>query len=390
MPLEASNFLKPSAFGPTLEDELDESGLFFRETVEHLTEIRLVARLHYDTVKRDYRAVLEAFESLSQHSQSHTSEPHLELALLGLINAPHAPETCLQIAQAWIQVHTMLAKEAKAVLSLKLQRQSIMQITYTFWTWLDGYCVGKIQQALESDIPEQNWIGSLTQHVQGLLEVRSPSRELKSSDFGLAAIAGSYKFKSRRTWTEVTDADITSTVIEVIAAWLNFPVTGKSRAQAWFIQAIYRECDASTLFLDTVWFAFCHLESEVFGKLAGPIPSPEVYTRLCTALQKCPLADHRTEAYVLMKKLDMMIMDYRTRELAVANTPSSSLPAEKSRPARISATKAAGPPLLLTLPNDLEQDCRMHRFLEFLLELEPLIDGFEKISEPTMMSIVEP
>ncbi|KAJ7620890.1 hypothetical protein DFH06DRAFT_1233379 [Mycena polygramma] len=50
---------------------------------------------------------------------------------------------------------------------------------------------------------------------------------------------------------------------------------------------------------------------------------------------------------------------------------------------RCKRVQGTGPPLLLTLADDAIQLQNMDRFLRYLLELEPLIDGYENIANPT-------
>ncbi|KAJ7342866.1 hypothetical protein DFH08DRAFT_1011335 [Mycena albidolilacea] len=174
--------------------------------------------------------------------------------------------------------------------------------------------------------------------------------------------------------------DITNTVVEIIAQWLKFPISGKSRAQGWFIQAMVRECDPSTLYLDSVWFAFNHLESEVFGKLCGETPSSASYAKLSVALQNCALADPGSETKLVVKKIDALVTNYRTSRVApgppvpaVASVPTA---ARRKTAAPVRSAIAAGPHLLLTLADDATQQQNMAKFLAYLVELEPLIDGY--------------
>ncbi|KAJ7679547.1 hypothetical protein DFH06DRAFT_1121228 [Mycena polygramma] len=238
-----------------------------------------------------------------------------------------------------------------------------MQTTYTFWTWLDGYCVEQIKKALETSEPTDHWIGMLARHVRMLLETRGPPRELRSSDFGAAALDGRYTFQGRHSFDPVSVQDITNTVIDILASWLNFPIGGKPGA--------------------------VHSSYEVFGKLAGPTPSPVAYARLTDALQNCALAQPASEARLVIQTLDELITEYRKRRttVEVASPPPQIQGKATATPKRIAATsrrkRAEGPPLLLTLADDAMQLQNMDRFLRYLLELEPLIDGHESIANPT-------
>ncbi|KAJ7844505.1 hypothetical protein B0H14DRAFT_2585165 [Mycena olivaceomarginata] len=197
-----------------------------------------------------------------------------------------------------------------------------------------------------------------------------------SADFGAAILDGRYAFRGRHSLEPVPHPDITNTVVEIVAQWLNFPASGKSRAQGWFIQAMFRECDPSTLYLDSVWFAFNHLESEVFGKLSGETPSSASYARLSVALQNCALTDPGSETNLVVKKIDALVTNYRTSRVA----PGPPVPAVTSVPtaarrktaAPVRSATAAGPHLLLTLADDATQQQNM----AYLVELEPFIDGY--------------
>ncbi|KAJ7245185.1 hypothetical protein B0H12DRAFT_1308057 [Mycena haematopus] len=369
-------------FARGAQNGLDEASVFMLEAVEF-------SRAH---------------QSISEYNLASVSEPHLELAFMGMINNPTAVETCLHISRAWSRIKDMYAEEAKAVLSLKLQRQSIMQTTYTFWTWLDGYCTEIIRNALDSQEPLNHWISSLTRHVRTLLLVRGPPRELRSSDFGAAILEGRYAFRARHTLAPASDLDVTRTVIDILATWLKFPVGGKSRAQAWFIDAIFHECHPAALYLDSVWFAFTHLETEVFGELTDGLPSPVAYQRLKMALRSCALTDPTSETHLVIMDLEALVTDYRRRTAVVtAMTASTSAvlqnqgtisgphtvmqrqvtgssvskinTSSRPRPGRV----AAGPSAPLMLADDATQLHKMMRFLEYLVELEPLIDGGDHI-----------
>ncbi|KAJ6467225.1 hypothetical protein DFH09DRAFT_1111991 [Mycena vulgaris] len=347
-----------------------------------VAEIRFLARLKSGPIDKDYQAVLRAHETLSGYEETYLSEPHLELAFVGMINAPTAVETCVHISQAWVRIQSMYGQEAKAIIGLKLQRQSIMQTTYTFWTWLDGYCVELMRKTLQSSEAPDSWIGALTRHVLMLLETRGPPREIKSGDFGAAELNGTYAFRSRRTLDLVSPGDVIRTVVDIVATWLNFPIGGKSRSQAWFIQAMFRDCHPSTLYLDSVWYAFCHLESEVFGRLSGGIPSPAAYTSLSTALRDCALSDPRSEEHRMIMKIDGLITAYRKKRAAAE---AASKPARITTGQQLVPSKTPAPPLLLTLANDATQIRLMNRFLAYLVELEPLIDGYVNIAQPTSL-----
>ncbi|KAJ7788620.1 hypothetical protein B0H14DRAFT_2536574 [Mycena olivaceomarginata] len=162
------------------------------------------------------------------------------------------------------------------------------------------------ENILSSGELPNHWIVALTRHIQTLLLVRGPPRELFSGAFGAAALQGRYALRSRHTLECLSDLDVTKTVIDVIATWLNFPLKGKSRAQARFIQTVFNSCGPAALYLDSMWNTFGHLETQAFA-----------------------------------------------------------------------------PPSVLIASDDAIQLRNMNRFLEYLVELEPLINGYETIGSPT-------
>ncbi|KAJ7127687.1 hypothetical protein C8R44DRAFT_873501 [Mycena epipterygia] len=383
---------------------LDDVDDFMEVTIDQQEldqEIKFLRRLNYDDIYVDYLAVFEASQHLSEVTPSY-SPPHLELAFAGMRKDPIAIETCVHISQAWGEIKDLYIYEAEATLVLKLDRHSIMQTTYTFWTWLDGYCVQIIKNALEDTadciiqnamndtIVSINWIARLTRHVRMLLESRGPARELRSSDFGAAELHGKYIFQSRRSLDPtISHQKITTLVIDIIAQWLNFPVEDDSRAKAWFVQAMFRDCHPSTLYLDSVWYAFCHLDVEIFGQWKGTtVPSPATYTTLSTALHRCVLSKHSSREWLMVARIDEILTSYRNTIIA-AQTRTTSTNATQpfplpDRSALVVDLNIPSPQLLLTPADDASQLRHMNRFLDYLLELLPLIDG-TTIARPTLL-----
>lgn len=292
---------------------------------------------------------------------SHAS-PALDEAFEGILTAPSSPETSLLISRIWDQFDHIRRSEATAALTLKLQRQSVMVTTYCAWGWLDSYCTMVITKALEEPIAE-SWIERLAKHVHTLLSTRTDSRELRPADYGLDTLEATYQYRRRASLDiDVPASQVITLVLDIIARWLKFPVNSKSRAQAWFVDAMYHCCSSSTLFLDSVWYAFGHLETEIFGDSKAKILSPAAFDPLRHALRRCRLSDPSSQESLLLNDMSEMLHNYRTGAIA-AVTPS---------------------PRLLLDASDSREMRLMNRFLDALLQLEPLIDGYENIANPTL------
>ncbi|KAJ7638068.1 hypothetical protein B0H17DRAFT_1149274 [Mycena rosella] len=319
--------------------------------------IKLVDRLTLSVISRDHLAVKDAYQLLQQSSHLPISASSLlDDAFKEMLASPDSLETCLSIARIWPQFEHLQSGDAGAALSLKLRRQSIMQTTFVVWTWLDTYCAGQVRSAL-ADAAPRNWIGRLAKHVHTLMSTRAPSRELRPAEFGLPGLDGVYKFHQRKSLDlDIPYQLIVTIVLDIIALWLHFPTKANSRAQAWFIDTLIYACHPATLFLDSVWFAFGHLETEVFGDRNAKIPAPSAFAPLASALYRSHLCDRTSEEFLLMTGMQQMLYEYQTHTITAIAAPS---------------------------PRDSRQLQFMNLFLGYLLELEPLIDGYEKITQPT-------
>ncbi|KAJ7820526.1 hypothetical protein B0H14DRAFT_3147086 [Mycena olivaceomarginata] len=291
------------------------------------TSFRHLFPLHRRTLSADQ----------SRGLTSHAS-PALDEAFEGILTAPSSPETSLLISRIWDQFDHIRLSEATAALTLKLQRQSVMVTTYCAWGWLDSYCTMVITKALEEPIAE-SWIGRLAKHVHTPLSTRADSRELRPADYGLDTLEATYQYRRRASLDlDIPASQVITLVLDIIARWLKFPVNSKSWAQAWFVDAMYHCCSSSTLFLDSVWYAFGHLETEIFGDSKAKILSPAAFDPLRHALRRCRLSDPSSQ-----ESLRLLLDASDSREMRL-----------------------------------------MKRFLDALLQLEPLIDGYENIANPTL------
>ncbi|KAJ7780603.1 hypothetical protein DFH07DRAFT_729133 [Mycena maculata] len=164
-----------------------------------------------------------------------------------------------------------------------------MQTTFILWSWLDCYCTQQIRTALSAPIPE-TWIGRLAKHVHTLILTRGASRELRPAEFGLEGLDAVYAFKQRKSLDlDIPQELVVAVVIDIIARWLQFPTTGQSRPRGWFVDSIVHACGPNILFLDSVWFAFRNLSTEVFGDPSTKITTPAAYRPLAAALAAYPL-----------------------------------------------------------------------------------------------------
>ncbi|KAJ7065936.1 hypothetical protein B0H15DRAFT_958459 [Mycena belliarum] len=290
-------------------------------------------------------------------------ESAIEGAFEQMVASPGSVQTSLRISHIWRHFSSLAVGEADAVLSLKLTRQSIMQTTCIVWTWLDNYCVQLIRAAFDEAAPE-TWIGRLAKHVHMLMSTRATSRSLTSADFGLPELEGVYELRQRRTLDlDVPEKLVIAVVVKIIASWLHFPTKTNSRAQAWFVDTMAGACHPATLFLDSVCFAFGHLEFDIFGDRNAMISAPSTFAPLADALSHSVLCDKKSEEFALMLSLQEMLTHYRNRTIVRISSPH---------------------PQLRTSPQDSRQLRFMDLFLGYLLELEPLISGYATIQNPTV------
>jgi hypothetical protein len=209
---------------------------------------------------------------------------------------------------------------------------------------------------------------------------------LFSGAFGAAALQGRYALRSRHTLECPSDLDVTKTVIDVIVTGLNFPLKGKSRPQARFIQAVFTSCGSAALYLGSVWNAFGHLETQAFGELSDGLPLLAAYERLEAALQVSLLADETSREHHAMKAVEALVVDYckcmTSRTLVVASNLSALIGNAGAlqhqiplytiqQPKRCRPRVTAAPPLVLIASYDAIQLHNMNCFLEYLVELEP-------------------
>ncbi|KAF8188859.1 hypothetical protein K438DRAFT_2145867 [Mycena galopus ATCC 62051] len=347
----------------TLGQDGDGAALdkFFYDAVE----LKLVGRLRSSVIRIDHSAVQGAYHHLRSNPLPHHIGSPLSDAFEGIMHSPNSVETSIRISRIWNHCDHLIGSGAAAALELKLQRQSLMLTTWCVWSWLDSFCVQVVTRALREPHADDGWITRLTKHVQTLTTTCGDSRELCASEFGLDGLDAVYPYRQRGTLDlEVPDSHIIALVLDIIAHWLSFPTRTKSRVQAWFVDAMVSACDPSTLFLDSVWYAFNHIEIEVFGDKSFKISSPAAFDGFRSALQGCKLSNTSSEEFLLLNDIQAMLHQYRT--------------------ATIAASKPASPRLLLT-SSDSRELSLMNRLLEALLELEPLIDGYNTIATPTLL-----
>ncbi|KAJ7749766.1 hypothetical protein B0H14DRAFT_3603517 [Mycena olivaceomarginata] len=299
-------------FAQTSNDRLDDASLF-------MLEYSPLSAMRYEIVQKDHETVREAHQSFSEYTCPAVSEPHLELAFTGMINNPTTVENLL--------AH---------ITGLDSDPSNFWREHSQFWR------------------ATHHWIVALTRHIQTLLLVRGPPRELFSGAFGAAALQGRYALRSRHTLECPSDLDVTKTVIDVIATWLNFPLKGKSRAQARFIQAVF-----TVVALQPCTWTLCgtHLATlrpRLSVNYLDGLPLLAAYERLEAALQAI-------------------------QERFTTQIPLSTIQQPKRHRPRVTAA----PPSVLIASDDAIQLRNMNRFLEYLVELEPLINGYETIGSPT-------
>ncbi|KAJ6459368.1 hypothetical protein C8R47DRAFT_1226657 [Mycena vitilis] len=360
-----------------VEMEMEEASaniedITMRDPVEELlietfgeAGIRLVDRLSLHAIAQDHSSVQSAYQLVQTAEPVMTTWSRLDAAFNEMQTDPDSVETSLTISRIWAQFEHLGENEARAALALKLQRQGVMMATFCVWSWLDSYCVKEITEALDDNSLSGagSWIRQLARHVSMLMETRASSRELRSSQFGLDVLDTVYQYRQRVTLdVELPLAQVITIVLEVIAAWLGFPIKSKSRARAWFVDTMVHGCTPATLLLDSVWFAFCHLETEALGDRSTKISSPAAFAPLAEALRSSALASPSSQEFLLLSDMQKMLHEYRTGVISTIRSP---------------------PRLLLTTP-DSRENRLMNILLDSLLELEPLIDGYSNLPHPTL------
>ncbi|KAJ7264820.1 hypothetical protein C8J57DRAFT_1230586 [Mycena rebaudengoi] len=344
---------------------------FFLGSVEKWSdtypEIKLLPRLQGAALTKDHAAVHQAYNEIVELDNLPIPEgPNSPLAamLANMAADPGSIETSIHIARVWPQFEHLQSEAAMALLELKLHRQSTMITTACLWGWLDGYCVESIQAVLQKSEPATTWITKFTTHVHMFESTRASTRELTASQFGLHGLDGIYRYPKRKSLdVNVSECAVTELVIKIIAAWLHFPLKAQSHTGGWFVGLLKKHGLPELLFLDSVWWAFIHLDSEIFSHCNRKIDSPADFDRLANALRLAPISAVKSRECVLLQDMAEMLLDYR-----------SGFASRRERPQQ-----------LLTMSEDLSHLRQLNCFLNYLLELEPLIDGSEQNSTPSLL-----
>ncbi|KAJ7604060.1 hypothetical protein FB45DRAFT_958028 [Roridomyces roridus] len=291
--------------------------------------------------------ILRAYQQTSHHRYI---APFLALdaAFDGIRAAPGSVATCVSISRVWSQLDRLNRAEGEAMLQLKLIRYSVMQSTGFLWCWLDTYCVSQIRAALQA--PTEIWIGRLARLIHTLMSTGIQKKRIRPKDVGLDGIEAVFDFKQRTTFDLTVDEQLlTGVVLEIIAFWLNFPRT-YSRQQSWFINTMVTTGYSSALFLDCAWGAFTHVRSTISGTSDINMSTPVAFSPLALALRNLALTNEQT---VALEQMRTALFNYRHR--AIADAASFQLQ-------------------LAMIPSQCSKRVHaMNRFLEWLLQLEPLI-----------------
>ncbi|KAJ7681807.1 hypothetical protein B0H14DRAFT_3535517 [Mycena olivaceomarginata] len=244
--------------GPVLEASDEENATAMASTDREL----LVETITLNSINRNLHDVQTAWTMASITAPSDSDPDTFDQAYSALMKRPDASSTASHFQTIWRRLDSMNSEQALNMLRTRLDREQIMLTTLFAWRWLDAYCPHEIQTALtakQNHTPPSTWIGKLACDVVLQLERRTTQHIFQPATYSLEISAEAFVF-SRPRVTLLSPDELVAAVIrhtcQIIAAWLQFPVRGVSRYQAWLVYSIVRTIGHPVLLLDEVWRAF--------------------------------------------------------------------------------------------------------------------------------------
>ncbi|KAJ7245900.1 hypothetical protein B0H12DRAFT_1073359 [Mycena haematopus] len=274
----------------------------------------VIEALNLHAIKRNLHDVETAWEAASQAVATTLDLQELDIAYSALLQHPDASSTTTYFPSIWRGLNRMNGLHAMTSLRTRLDRECIMLTTFFAWRWLDVFCPQKIQEAVEArrqSILPTMWIGKLACDVAAVLERRADHHTFIASKYGLALASAEFNFSNKRREILVDNKALleatTTHTAQIIASWLEFPVGGVSRYQAWFVEAITQTIGLRALLLDEVWRAYVQIRKYVLGDSIARPHCLRQFQTLLLQLRAHPLAQaSSSEADVLSRLAQVM------------------------------------------------------------------------------------
>ncbi|KAJ7226513.1 hypothetical protein B0H12DRAFT_1328701 [Mycena haematopus] len=274
----------------------------------------VIEALNLHAIKRNLHDVETAWEAASQAVATTLDLQELDIAYSALLQHPDASSTTTYFPSIWRGLNRMNGLHAMTSLRTRLDRECIMLTTFFAWRWLDVFCPQKIQEAVEArrqSILPTMWIGKLACDVAAVLERRADHHTFIASKYGFALASAEFNFSNKRCEILVDNKALleatTTHTAQIIASWLEFPVGGVSRYQAWFVEAITQTIGLRALLLDEVWRAYVQIRKYVLGDSIARPHCLRQFQTLLLQLRAHPLAQaSSSEADVLSRLAQVM------------------------------------------------------------------------------------
>ncbi|KAJ7495724.1 hypothetical protein B0H11DRAFT_2227248 [Mycena galericulata] len=256
-----------------------------------------------------------------------------------------------------------------------------MLTNFSAWRWLDAYCPEIIREAFKNQrgglVDHRNWIGKLAGDVTGVLEKRAAYHLFHASDYQLTLPNAEFVHSNKRPQMYLGDQELLDAVIllttRIIASWLQFPVAGVSRYQAWLVYAIIRTLGRGALMLDEVWRGYTQIRKYVLGESVAWKHCNERFSHLCVELADHPLANPASTESLVLLELAELVGSIRTTPLSsppalaeMDTSPAPQVPVLHPAPASRSILPPASLPLHANLPDQVKHN--LTRFADFIDE----------------------
>ncbi|KAJ6453796.1 hypothetical protein C8R45DRAFT_1112346 [Mycena sanguinolenta] len=283
--------------------------------------------LSLSAINRNLHDIEAAWTTASDSAGAVTNVQALDTAYSALLQHPDSDSTIIHFTTIWHGLDEMNSLHAITSLRTRLDRECIMLTTFFAWRWLDAYCPHKIQEVLEGwreGIVATSWIGKLACDVCALLERRVDHHQFEPLKYGLTVTAVPFLFSNKRLQILVNDRDLfaaaTTCTLQIIASWLQFPVQGVSRYQAWFVHAITRTIGRHALVLDEVWRGYSQVRKYVLGDSDARVHCNQRFERLVLQLRVHALANMSSPESDALNRLNK-IMDMVRTPPAIISRP---------------------------------------------------------------------
>nr|GAT44271.1 predicted protein [Mycena chlorophos] len=368
-----------------------------RAVVRNPDRIRFVETLSTTRINDELLAVQQAMDAVLAGPVSTREEAQANLAEVyaALDDDPSSRSTAVVLAQFWDRINAADSAQAIDSLQLRLDHEAIMLSNYMAWSWLYGYCGGRIRAWLEHEPAPAGWIEELARDVKRVLQKDITSAWFASATYGLGITPRIFEYKNGNSRHFVDTHELTNAVatccLRIIQTWFNYPdARAASRFQAYFVSSILDTLGRDALILDCVWKGYRQTLSVVLERTLAQDYVAARFQLLINQLRAHPLADPTSADSQAFTEIARMIERFRNPQ-ALLPSPSPpgmliDLPNVDTRLAQASEPNPVvlapnpvvlvpnpHPALSLSTSNSLSslsplQTRRLAQFAEFLVE----------------------